>query len=501
MNRRDFSAALGGGGAVSALIPAARSMPPGSPQLGDQGSGQQPPVANRLPRTAAEAAVNVTPENESYAPLDLRRYGADASGAKASDLAMANAIAVCGASGGIVSAPAGLYTFAGQISLAGKRSIIIAGEGAATGGAQAATRFTYTGADDRVFINMNSAVGCQLRGLQITHRDPRYTGTYIKCSNVGANDPSLCAVMDCVLGSNAGHGNRHLDLDKCIEFTAERCAFSYGNPSVRGQVPAGHGYSNAIHFRDCQWTASHAPPVQEGGQAWSFEGCTFENLLSGGAGALYCSNAGAFFNALTIIGCWFGDVSAPGTWIDIYGNGILISGNYISGNKANTTGIALRRSIGVNIAGNLFDQLLVGIDFRAGPCRDIVVQGNVANLVQTGFSGTENTPTGALVWGPNYGFGAPGSPHQRLAADGYCTDPQSGILRQWGAAPISGAAVTHAISFPMKFPSQCFNVVATLSAGSHSGSACISRLSAAGFDATVQGTADGATLYWQALGA
>src|SRR6267154_1538271 len=140
MNRREFSAALGGGGAVSALIPAARSLAPDSPQLGDQGSGQQPLGAARHPRTAAEAAANVTPANESYAPLDVRRYGADGSGGKPSDLAVANAIAVCGASGGIITAPAGLYTFANQISLAGKRSIIMAGEGAATGGAQAATR-------------------------------------------------------------------------------------------------------------------------------------------------------------------------------------------------------------------------------------------------------------------------------------------------------------------------------------------------------------------------
>ena len=33
------------------------------------------------PRTAAEVAANVTPENESYPPLDVRRYGADGSGA------------------------------------------------------------------------------------------------------------------------------------------------------------------------------------------------------------------------------------------------------------------------------------------------------------------------------------------------------------------------------------------------------------------------------------
>jgi len=52
----------------------------------------------------------------------------------------------------------------------------------------------------------------------------------------------------------------------------------------------------------------------------------------------------------------------------------------------------------------------------------------------------------------------------------------------------------------MKFPSQCFNVVATLSADSDSGSARVSKLSATGFEATIQGAAEGATLYWQAVG-
>jgi hypothetical protein len=451
----------------------------------------------RHPRTTAEEAGSVTPENDYYEPYDLRRYGADPTGATVSDRAMASAITVCGASGGTIRAPAGHYTFASQINLANKRSILVTGDAAATGGAQPATRFTYVGGDDRVFINLNSAVGCQLRGLQISHRDPHYTGTYVKCSNSGTNDPSFCALIDCVLGSNAGHGNLHLDLDKCIDFTAERCHFSYGNPSVRGQMPQGRGYSNVIRFRDCEWNACHAPPVQDGGQAWTFTACTFEGLLSGGAGALYTS-PDTFFNALTITGCWFGDARAPGKWLDIFGNGIHISGNYISGNTAGAIGIALRGCVGVQIAGNLFDQLLAGVDFSAGPCRDIVVQGNVANLVKTGFSNTDNIPTGSLVWGPNYGLGAPGNRHQKVASDGYEADAGSGILRQWGAAPLREGAARQTIAFPLKFPTQCYSVVATLS--SPPGVAYVSRIDAASFETAVQGTIGAATLYWQAIG-
>jgi hypothetical protein len=464
-----------------------------SPSSGS--TGGTPSLTPRHPRSAAEIAAGVTPIDDSYAPLDVRRYGADPGGTQPSDAALAKAIAVCGASGGTIRVPAGVYNFSGQINLEGRRSITISGEGAATGGAQAATRFNYTGTDDRAFINMNSAVGCQLRGLHITHRDPHYTGVYIKCTNAGTNDPALCALLDCVLGSHVGRGNVHLDLDRCIQFTAERCAFSYGNPSVRGRDA--RGYSNVIRFRDCQWASCHSAPVQEGGQSWTFEGCTFEGLLSGAPGALYATGPETAFNGLAVIGCWFGDATAAGTWLDIACNGALISGNYISGNTATAKGIALRASVGVQITGNLFDQLLAGIEFAGTPSRDIVIQANIANLVRTGLGNTGNVPTGSLVWGPNYGLGVPGNTHQRLAADGCVADAASGVLRQWGAQPLTGGT-THAISFPIRFPSQCFNVVTTLSAVP--GTACVSRIGPAGFEATVQGVASGTTLYWQALG-
>src|SRR5262249_46676776 len=123
-----------------------------------------------------------------------------------------------------------------------------------------------------------------------------------------------------------------------------------------------------------------------------------------------------------------------------------------------------------------------------------------ANLVRTGFATPENVPTGALVWGPNYGLAAPGSIHARLSADGYCADAQVGLLRQWGSTVLTGSGGSHEVTFPLKFPDQCFNVVLSLSAGSHAASAYVSRLSATGFVAELQGVSDGTKLYWQALG-
>jgi hypothetical protein len=455
-------------------------------------------AAGRLSaQTGAAPAAAAGSAAGMYAAFDLRRYGADATGAVACDAAMSSALRECGTTGGTIRMPAGSYTFSQPIDLSGRRSVIIQGDAGTTGGGQPATRLIYTGTGDGVFINMNSAVGCQLRGIQITHADPRYTGTYLRCSNGGANDPAFCALFDCVLGSSMGAGAVHLDLDKCIEFTAERCNFIGGNPSVRGR--SARGYSNVIRFRDCQWANSHAVPVQNGGQSWTFDGCAFEGLKSGAAGALYCDGSTAF-NGLSITGCWFGDATAAGTWVDICGNGVFIGGNYISGNPRAPVGIALHRSVGIQITGNLWDQMLVGIDFAEAPCQDVVVQANIASGVKTGYRNTENVLTGSLVWGPNYGFSGPVAGHQRLGTTGYVADAAVGLVRQWGSAPASGGTVSHRIEFPLKFPNECFNVVATLAGGATAGSVCIASLSAAGFEANVQGATPSATISWQAIG-
>jgi hypothetical protein len=429
--------------------------------------------------------------------LDVRHYGADPTGASTSDAAIGSAIAALGEAGGTLRFPSGTFVFEQTINLGGKHSVVIVGDGVTTSGSPSATRLLYAGKGDGVFINMNAAVGCHLRGLQIAHRDAHFKGTYIKCSNVGTNDPAFCTLVDCVLGSSVGPGTVHLDLDKCIEFTAERCNFIYGNPSVLGR--SAHGYSNVIRFRDCQWAGNHVAPVRGGGQAWMFDGCTFESLVSGAAGALVSADAAGAFNGLVITGCWFGDASAGGTWIDIYGYGAHICGNYISGSTRGVIGVALHRCVGAQFAGNLWAGLSVGLDFADGPCRDIVVQGNIADGVTTGFRNADKAMTGSLVWAPNYGFGSPGTGHVMLGSNGYTADASCGLIRQWGAAPVTSAKMTQ-VTFPLRFPAQCLNVVATLSGGSNPGTVAVGSISAAGFESTVYGASGATMLYWQALG-
>lgn len=454
-----------------------------------------------LIQTSAEIAAGVTPVNLAYQPYDLRRYGADPTGAVASDAAMVSAIAVCGTAGGTIRAPNGVYKFANQINLNQKSNITIQGDGCTTGGALMATQFQYTGTGSGIWILMNSAVGCSFRGVQLVHTNAGFTGTYIQCNNDGTHgDPPFCGLYDCTVGSSAGGvGNLHLDLNKCICWTAERCNFIYGNPSVRG-AQAG-GYAVAIKFRDCHFVTQYVAPIWDGGQAWSFTGCVFESLITGAPGALFSSSSSRIFNGIVIEGCWFGDAgTTAGTWLDIYGEALSFKGNLIGGNTTGSTAIVLRSFFGAEIVANNFDQHLVGINFATGPCANILVEANVFNSVTTPSSGGANVTVGTLDWKANYGGPIP-SGHGSLAANGYMVEP-TGLIRQWGSVAVTtGTPVT--VTFAangIAFPTACWNVVISLIAESGANSAFASSIGATSFVANVAGTAGANTVHWRAIG-
>lgn len=455
------------------------------------------------PRTAAEIAASVTPVNYAYEPatIDLRRYGGDPTGVATSDTAMANAIAVCSVSGngGVIRCPgpSANYKFASPIDISTKFNIIIEGECGPTQGAYG-TRFTYTGTGTGVFINMDSASACQIRGIQVTHSSASFTGTYIRCNNDGSHgDPTQNAAIDCSFGNNTS-STIALDLNKCIEFTAERCTFTNGNPSIRGMAVG--GYSNVIRIRDCQFLNCPAAPIQQGGQAWLIEGCTFEQLSTGAPGAILVPALTTQFQGLSIIGCWFGDATATaGTWIDIYGAGILIAGNYIAGNAAGSTGIKLRQSNGVAIIANEFSVLLAGVNFATATCGQISVKNNLFNTVTTAFVNDANVTLGTFDWGPNFGANTP-SNHASLGTNGFSADPTTGIVEQWGLASFSASGQT--ASFPKTFPTACWNVVCTLvGVGSTANTIYPSAPSTTGFVATIGGAfTNPTTFFWRARG-
>lgn len=451
------------------------------------------------PRTAAEIAAGVTPTDYAYPPLDIRRYGGDPTGGGNSDTALASAISVCGTNGGVIVAPSGAYVFASAISLNVKRGIIIQGEGSQTSGGQPATRFTYSGTGTGVWINMDSSEGCSFRNLQLFHSNSGFTGTYIRSNNDGTNgDPAFNSLVDCTLG-NLTSSITHLNLNKCIEFTCERCTFVSGNPSVVG-MQAG-GYSNVIRFRDCEWpdSASASAPISGGGQAWTISGCAFGNLSTGAPGAIV-NASNTPLNGLTISGCWFGDAgTTAGAWLDIYGQALHFCGNYVGGNTTGSTAIKLRQFHGANITGNTFDQFLNGIDFATATCAQITVKDNVFNGVTNPWANTTNISGGQLDWGVNYQGGVP-SGHGSLGTNGYEFTPR-GTCKQWGKVTVT-TGTPAAVTFPITFPAAVTSIVITMEGPTATTNTCYisSSPTTSGFSANVAGTAGSQTVHWQAVG-
>jgi hypothetical protein len=453
------------------------------------------------PRTAAEIAAGVTPSSYLYEELDLRRYGGDPTAVSDSDTAMSNAIAVCGTKGGIIRARGkdAHYKFASSITLTAKVGILIEGEGTATSGGQPRTRFTYSGTGTGVWINMDSAQGCLLRGLQLTHSSASFTGTYIKCGNDGTNgDSQYSGLSDCVLGGSAGAGTTHLNLDKAIIFSVERCTFICGNPSVKGQLSTGGGYSNDVSFKDCTWLNNYVVPVKDPGQSWTFDSCSFEQLTTGAPGAIVSTSSSTPAIGTEIRGCWFGDAtSTAGTWIDLQGGALSFTGNYLSGNETGSTGIKLRGFVGAKIAGNLFGHLLAGVDFATATCHGCSIENNDFDTVTTTIANPANHSPG-LVFNPNYPMQSPPTGHGATGTTGYEISA-NGTIRQWGIVSMA-AAGTQAVTFTKEFPTACFQVMVGFNSAPGTNTATAASITTSGFTIGYGGTAGAATLVWHAIG-
>lgn len=417
------------------------------------------------PVTTAETAASVTPTNYTYPPGNLLRYGADPTGVAVSDSAMVQALAVVAANaqnGGKIYLPANpdkpstanYYLFNNPWILNQLSGVTIYGDGGATGGAGPATKVVYAGTGTAHFIQMTSAAGCKIQQMQLVNSSNSFTGALIRCGNDGTHgDSALCAVEDVTFIATSS--SYHLDLDKCIEFTARRCNFANGAVSVFGQHV--NSYSNVIKFYECQWTNCAATPVNYGGESWLFDTCTFEPLSNGRASA-FGSLATTPCVGLTFINCWFGDANvAGGTWVTVFGAGFTFTGgNYVS--TVNPTGVSYGISLfGVNgftITGNAFVGIYGAINF--GPsngtsgsnCRGGVIQANAFDnvtdiLISPIYADTSTVinPNSPLLpgYGRFYSYGSTGTP-------GWEYGP-NGLLDLWGATSVtSGTPVAVAFS-------------------------------------------------------
>jgi hypothetical protein len=179
---------------------------------------------------------------------------------------------------------------------------------------------------------------------------------------------------------------------------------------IRGSLGGGSDFSNAMAVTGCSFPEGGmtTAAIAAAGQGWMISGCTFEPLYSSSAPGAYKQIAGSAIG-ICFAGCWFGDNTASGTWVDFSGAGGVAGasfvGNYFGGlGSGSGTGIRLGDSAsGVSITGNQFAGLTNGVQIDNN-ARQVVIAGNSYSV-----SGTRivNTPLNGIVEDP--GLGANGA--------------------------------------------------------------------------------------------
>ncbi len=457
-------------------------------------------TAEPFKRSAAEIAAGVTPSDfqvpsdEASGQVNLLRYY---SGSGAYDSAMTAAIAVCSTTGGTIILPRGSLTFASPISLAGKSNITLQGQGGLSAGAATGTAIDYTGAADE-FIDLDGAFGCWIKDLQITYSNTGFNGKAMLRLGSSSFDSFQCGVERCILGASTGTGCIHIALDGAICFIARDCHFIFGNSSITGAESAGINYSNVIKFENCVWSRCRATPVLYGGEAWTFIGCTFEQLETTNAPGAFAS-VGQTSKGMTFQGCWFGDSTATGIWIQYQGTGLSITGNHFSTvSGANTVAIALTATDGASITANHFVNFTNALDFAGAGNSAIQFAYNFFNNVTVPVVNVANVAADKFVFNPNDPLIGSLTGVATIAADGFSYD-NNGILTVWASSSVT-VGTPLVVTYAKAFASAPRITLGVIAPPGTNNTADITAISNTQFTLNLRGTAGSGVVHWHAIG-
>lgn len=309
------------------------------------------------------------------------------------------------ARGGEILIPPGTYNSSAQINLNGKASMSIGGTGGMSGGADTSTILQYTAAGTTPFISARSVAGLYVHDMQILYSNPAFTGNLIDLSTLSA-DTSYVVFERCFIGGEGVYSAAQLvNMNKAIVVTFRDCIFEKAAYAVVGRTSVGD-YCNVVRFENCTFANQTALHVKNAGEAWSFEGCTFEPITNSsgvnvGAGA-YGFDGTQTFKGLSFKNCWFGDAPLAGDWLTVSGSGFVFEGNEIG---AGLNALRLYKGNGYSIQGNSFKQLTTALLFDpavgvASPSQ-YNISGNAYSGVTNMIIGTGGgyIPTGSLIQG------------------------------------------------------------------------------------------------------
>lgn len=302
-----------------------------------------------------------------------------------------------GSLGGTIYFPRGNYLFT-TLDFNNTTGIVLKGDGGRTNGNQPSTKLFSATTGSGTLISCNSSHGFHMQDVMVLYTSSSYTGRMITFNQDGANgDAAYATFLRCYIG---GAGIRTaavlLDLEKAIICEFRSCNFFGALCAVQGRQAAA-SYSNGMRFEGCTFAFNVNEHVIDAGQGWSFHSCTFESHVTGagaqaGAGAYSYSSSTIKADGLTFNGCWMGDATAAGDWINFNGDGLVVIGNYIgAGNIGVRVGLDNVCASTV-ITGNVFDQMALGILVHTFSGGEILAP-NTYKTVTTGVNPGATLPT------------------------------------------------------------------------------------------------------------
>lgn len=257
---------------------------------------------------------------------------------------------------------AGLCVYASTLDLDHTTGLILQGSsGGPTGGAAPGTVLRFTGAGDGT--TCASSVGLNIRDIAIQSTNASLIGKVINATS-DTSDTAFLTIERCTISAVRTDDGTLIELDKNINVRIVNCNLSGGKYQIHGAALA--HYCNVIKIRDCQFVGYGANAINSSsGEEWTVSGCTFEQGESGHASGIVGSIYG-----LTVSGCYFGDSTAIGYWIDLDSiAGFICTGCMFAGFSASAATIGIRlsnTSVAFVIQANRFYTLGIGISIENG---------------------------------------------------------------------------------------------------------------------------------------
>lgn len=288
--------------------------------------------------------------------------------------------------GTIIFRPNRTYTLKSTINCDKTDNVRLMSLGGILGGAALVADFSAGSTD--AMISARSSNGFEIHGgFGLVNNDATYAGTVVDLSTI----PALINSQNTV---NAHISTSRIDLPSNGTITAvgirltnaQTCVISRmittgGADGIRGTDTAAD-FCNSITVKDrCYFGGQSNAAIHNPCQAWTVNGCVFEPMLNGHAGALYVDGATAPIQGLNYTGNSHQDADnlpaggTNGQWVTVHGHGMLIAGNYFQSGWEDVLVSAF--SDGVSITGNYVNSVgNAAWDLGAGSPTRVFIAGN-----------------------------------------------------------------------------------------------------------------------------